>query len=74
MTCYVSRLAMSRTKRTKRPKMKLGTLAERQYKDGTLRDGTPTHASAACARHGGCPYCESNREHSNRKREPIVET
>ena len=65
---------MSRTNRTKRPRMKLGTLSDKQHPDGKVRDGTPTHVSALCENHGGCPYCEGNRKHGNRKREPIVET
>lgn len=53
---------MSRTKRAKRPQMNLGkSLADHQYKDGTVRDGTPTHPAKSCEHHGGCPHCEGNR-------------
>lgn len=62
---------MSRTTRRKRPKMRLGTLDYKQNKDKTVRDGTPTHYSSACEHHGGCPYCESNRTFSSKRREPV---
>lgn len=59
---------MSRTKRRKRPKMNLGAaLADHQYKDGTVRDGTPTHNSKSCEHHGSCPYCTRNRLHKHVK-------
>jgi hypothetical protein len=64
---------MSRTHRRKRPRFRLGTLADHQHKDGTVRDGTPTHASAECQHHGGCPYCERNRTHAHKRREPLEE-
>jgi hypothetical protein len=25
----------------------------------------------SCRNHGGCPYCEGNRTHHNKRREPI---
>lgn len=53
--------------------MKLGGLKNKLYRDGKVRDGTRTHAARSCERHGGCPYCESNRFHGNRKRQPIIE-
>ncbi len=28
---------------------------------------------SSCRNHGGCSYCESNRTHSNLKRQPILE-
>lgn len=60
---------MSRTRRQKRPQMRLGpALASHQYRDGTVRDGTPTHADATCRHHGGCKYCERNRTFSTRRR------
>lgn len=64
---------MSRTRRTKRPQLNWWALKDKQYKDGKVRDGTPTHSSSSCERNGGCPYCEDNRAHSTRKREPIIE-
>lgn len=64
---------MSRTTRNKRPKMKLGThLGYKQYKNKSVRDGTPQHTSKSCENHGGCHNCENNRKHSSLKREPIV--
>lgn len=27
----------------------------------------------SCRNHGGCPYCEGNRLHVNKRREPFVE-
>jgi hypothetical protein len=29
------------------------------------------HFSASCRNHGGCPYCEGNRLHKYKRREPI---
>ncbi len=63
---------MSRTIRNKRPKMRLGYLVSRQYKNGKVRDGTPQHVSPRCGNHGGCPYCESNKTHKTIKRMPII--
>lgn len=34
--------------------------------------GSKKH-SRSCRNNGGCPYCESNREHKHKKREPIEE-
>lgn len=62
---------MSRTYRVKRPRMRLGTLRRKQYRNGMVRDGTPTHAAGSCQHHGGCPICEGNRLHGSRKREPL---
>lgn len=62
---------MSRTKRNKRPRMKLGTLSDHQYRDGMVRDGTPQHSTAACQHHNWCPYCRGNRTYSSKHREPI---
>lgn len=54
--------------------MKLGSLAQtHQYNNGKVRDGTPQYVSSSCENRGGCEWCEGNRKHSNRKREPIVE-
>lgn len=65
---------MSRTYRKKRPKMKLGYLAEtHQYSDGSVRDGTPQHATVSCNNHGGCHWCEGNRLHKNKRNEPITD-
>lgn len=57
---------MSRTRRRKRPQMRLG--ADRQYRDGTVRDGTPTHIDPACRHHGDCPRCTGDRTFSARRR------
>ena len=57
---------MSRTRRTKRPQMHLGALL--QHKDGTVPDGTPTHCTASCEHHGGCPRCKRDRTHANERR------
>ena len=62
---------MSRTKRHKRPSMKLGTLSDHQYQDGKVRDGTPTHSTAVCQHNNWCPYCRGNRTHGNKRREPV---
>lgn len=62
---------MSRTRRRKRPEMELGALISRQYRDGYVRDGTPTHASVGCEHHGSCAWCARNRTHGNKLREPI---
>jgi len=60
---------MSRTKRKKRPKMRLGAaLADHKFKDGTVRDGTPQHVSSQCNHHGACHWCEGNRTYANKKR------
>lgn len=65
---------MTRTRRRKRPQMKLGSaLADHQHKDGTVRDGTPTRYDPACQNHGGCPHCERNRTHASRRRENLEE-
>lgn len=65
---------MSRTKRNKRPRMHLGNaLAKQLNKDGTVRDGTPTHNSKSCEHHGGCVHCLSNRTHKHKRNEPIGE-
>lgn len=57
---------MSRTYRTKRPKMNLGYLSEtHQYRTGKVRDGTPQHASKSCGNNGGCHRCEGNRLHKH---------
>ena len=52
---------MSRTTRNLRPKMKLGYLSNKQYWDGSVRDGTPQYSCSSCNNHGGCPICEGNR-------------
>lgn len=63
---------MSRTFRNKRPQLNLGShLGHKQNKDGKVRDGTPTHYSPDCERHGACPHCLGNRTFSSRKREPV---
>lgn len=64
---------MSRTIRTKRPKMRLGRMKKYQYDDGSVRDGTPTHASKGCEHHGRCSYCLSNRTHRHKRRQLIEE-
>jgi len=65
---------VSRTTRTKRPKMELGEhLSPKQYKDGKVRDGTPQHVSGGCENHGGCPWCEGNKQYRTNKRMPIEE-
>jgi hypothetical protein len=64
---------MSRTTRNKRPKMRLGKLLSHlQYKDGLVRDGTPTHVDSSCSHGGDCPYCISNRTFKNKRRLLIV--
>ncbi len=64
---------MSRTVRNKRPQMRLGAhLGGKQYKNGKVRDGTPQHASSRCRHHGSCEYCAGNRQHANKKREPVM--
>ena len=57
---------MSRTRRTKRPQMRLGSLL--QHKDGTVPDGTPTHSAKSCRHYGGCPCCLRDRTHANKRR------
>lgn len=63
---------MSRTIRKKHPK-RYKDFIERTYKNGTVRDGTPSHPSHSCTNHGGCPWCERDRLHRNKKREPIYD-
>lgn len=64
---------MSRTRRNKSPYIGLGRhLAHKRNKDGSVRDGTPTHYSPSCEHHGGCPHCEGNRLFGDKKREPLV--
>lgn len=48
--------------------MRLGLLSDKQYTNGRVRDGTPTHATASCENNGGCPWCEGNRTFSTRSR------
>lgn len=64
---------MSRTKRNKRPRFKLGeSLEHMKNKDGSVRDGTPTHSSGSCQHGGDCPLCKGNRTFSSKKREPLI--
>ena len=63
---------MSRTIRNKRPKMRLGSLADHIVAKGKVRDGTPQHVSSGCENHGGCPYCEQNKLFGDKKREPLI--
>lgn len=54
---------MSRTKRNQARTIRLGyNLAKNKNKDGTVRDGTPTHHGASCSRGGSCEYCARNRQ------------
>lgn len=64
---------MSRTVRNRRPQMKFGVLSYLQYKNGFVRDGTPTHLSSSCEHHGSCQWCTDNRIFSNKRREPIID-
>ncbi len=36
-----------------------------------VRDGSRQYPAGSCEHHGGCPYCESNRLHKHKRREPI---
>lgn len=56
---------MSRTLRKRRPN------APYDKSIKVLRDGQPQYASHSCNHHKGCPYCESNRTHTNKRREPL---
>lgn len=47
------------------------SLAHKKNKDGTVRDGTPTHYSSDCQHGGNCPYCIRNRTFKNKRRKPI---
>lgn len=29
-----------------------------------------THAARSCGHHGGCPWCEGNRTHATKRRQP----
>lgn len=66
---------MSRTKRKKAPSISFSKGAKEVVEGGKgiVRDGSPTHYSGSCERHGGCPFCEGNRLHSSRKRQMIEE-
>lgn len=44
--------------------VKHGKEWRKQYSGGKLFD-------ASCRNHGGCPWCEGNRLHKYRRREPI---
>ena len=61
-------MKMSRTFRTKSPKIKVETLKNKKVKDGTR-----TRVSHSCENNGSCPYCQSNRQHSTKKRIPLTE-
>lgn len=64
---------MSRTTRNKRPEMRLGKhLSYKQYKNGMVRDGTPTHYDNQCRHHGSCDYCINNRMFKNKRRMQMV--
>lgn len=39
-----------------------------------VRDGTRTKTSHSCENNGGCPYCESNRLHKNRKKPTLKQS
>lgn len=41
--------------------MKLGTLSNKQYWNGRVRDGTPQHVSVHCNNHGLCCWCSGSR-------------
>ena len=62
---------MSRTYRRRVPKLRYAKDDKHFNKSGTVRDGTYTRTAGSCENHGGCPYCESNKFHSDRKREPL---
>jgi len=52
--------------------MRLGKyLGHMQYKDGSVRDGMPTHAAGSCQHGGSCPVCHGNRTFKNKRREII---
>jgi hypothetical protein len=42
-----------------------GQERRKSYKGSKLYD-------RSCRNHGGCPYCESNRLHKHKRREPII--
>lgn len=63
---------MSRTYRRHNPKMNLGTLENRRYKSGKVRDGTPQHYSSGCDNHGSCDWCRNRRTFATKRQEPIV--
>lgn len=53
---------MGRTYRKQAARFRLGvSLSHKKNKNGSVRDGTPTHFSGSCEHHGGCPVCEGNR-------------
>jgi len=65
---------MSRTYRNKRPRFNLGDMAEtHQYKSGKVRDGTPQYYVGSCHNHGGCPICDGNRLHRQKRQEASAE-
>jgi len=53
--------------------MRLGTLADHQYADGRVRDGTPQHYTASCEHHGRCAYCLKDRTYNSRRRQEAAE-
>ena len=58
---------MSRTYRKKSRQY----VGDKERWDGTTHDGAWTRPAGGCENHGGCPYCESNRFHSTRKRKGL---
>ena len=44
----------------------------RKYYDKDRSKGILS-VSTGCLHGGGCPWCEGNRTHKNRRREPVVE-
>ena len=53
--------------------MRLGrSLAHLQYKNGLVRDGTPTHFVNSCQHGGSCPVCYGNRTFKNKRRMKII--
>ena len=63
---------MSRTYRNKRPRMRLGILSAKQYRNGKVRDGTPQYVSGGCHNRGPCTWCRDNRLHKHDRRAPLT--
>ncbi|MNO80852.1 hypothetical protein D3C76_720720 [compost metagenome] len=43
------------------------TIRKHRYTGAIMRDGQPQYAAPSCNHHGGCPWCEANRMHAERR-------
>ena len=43
-------------------------LRHKQYKNGLVRDGTPTHNDTSCKNNGTCPWCQNGKIYKNKRR------